>query len=72
MSVKTCESLAYVAGAGLTLRERNTQRREKAALLNILSSFPPLARACPGDFSLRPENNRCLLRRASEFESFKV
>ena len=55
-----------------TPREGNTQRREKAALFNILSSFLPLARACPRDFSVRPENNRCLLRRASEFESFKM
>ena len=73
MSVKTCESLACVAGAGFnTPREGNTQRREKAALLYLLSSFLPLARACLRDFSVCPENNRCLLRRASEFESFKM
>ena len=38
-----------------TPREGKTQRREKAALRNFLSSFLPLARACPRDFSLRPK-----------------
>ena len=59
MSVKTCESLACVAGAAL-LRARGTRKGERRQL--SLISSPPfyLSRARSRDFSVHPENNRCL------------